>query len=150
MKIEMNEVLEYIQKNIPITKELGVSISKYTGDLLVIDAPLAANINHKNSAFGGSLSSIAILSAWALLFVKQKELKLDVTLVIQESKFSFLLPVLKDFQALAYTPKEEDFSKFLKILNKKGKARLKIYSEIICDGRVCGTHEGSYVAIKNK
>lgn len=150
MKIEMNEVLEYIQKNIPITKELGVSISKYTGDLLVIDAPLAANINHKNSAFGGSLSSIAILSAWALLFVKQKELKLDVTLVIQESKFSFLLPVLKDFQALAYTPKEEDFSKFLKILNKKGKARLKIYSEIICDGKVCGTHEGSYVAIKNK
>ena len=112
MKIEMNEVLEYIQKNIPITKELGVSISKYTGDVLVIDAPLAANINHKNSAFGGSLSSIAILSAWALLFVKQKELKLDVTLVIQESKFSFLFPVLKDFQALAYTPKKKILPNF--------------------------------------
>lgn len=149
MNINLVEVLEYIQKNIPITKDFEVSIKSYENNKLIISAPLEKNINHRNSAFGGSMSAIAILSAWGLLFIKQKELELNNTLVIQSSNFSFLHPVLNDFEAVAYLPKKENFDKFLKILHKKGKARISIYSEIIVDNKVCGTHEGVYVALRN-
>ena len=40
---------------IPISQHMGVKVVNYTGSELTLAAPLANNINHQLSAFGGSL-----------------------------------------------------------------------------------------------
>jgi len=149
MQIDLNEVLEYVQEHIPITGHFGVGLANYTGESLEVLAPLAANINHRNSAFGGSLSAVGILSGWALLFIKMRELGVQNTLVIQSSNFQFTAPVAGDFSAQCCLPEAAVYARFLKILERKGKARIALDSTIICEGEVCGTHRGEYVAIRS-
>jgi len=35
---------------------------------VLLTAPLAANINHRATVFGGSASAVAILAAWTYLY----------------------------------------------------------------------------------
>lgn len=147
MQIDLNEVLEYVHEHIPITSHFGVELANYTGESLEVLAPLDANINHRNSAFGGSLSAIGILSGWALLFIKMRELEMKNRLVIQSSSFQFTAPVTGDFVARCQLPEIDKYERFLKILTRKGRARIALDSEIYMDGKLCGTHRGEYVAV---
>lgn len=148
MKIDLNEILEYVHEHIPITAEFGARLINYDGTSIEVTAPLKANINHRNSAFGGSLSAIGILSGWALLFIKMRELKVKNKLVIQSSQFQFTAPVVGDFSAQCSLPEAEVYARFLKTLGRKGRARISLDSSIVCNGEVCGTHRGEYVAIR--
>ena len=150
MTIDLNETIAYIHEQIPITAHMKTAITSYSGDALSIAAPLDANINHCSSAFGGSLSAVAILSGWALLHIKLKELQIETRLVIQKSAFEFLLPVTDAFTAISRMPSEGDYHRFLKIFNKKGMARIAIHSDVLCDNKLCGTHEGIYVALRDQ
>lgn len=141
------ELTEYINKHIPITYHLGAKVTLYDGQKLEVVAPLQPNINHRNTAFGGSISALGILSGWALLFVKLKEENLKTRLVIQKSSFDFTEPIDGDFKATCFTPSESDWSKFIKTLKKHGKARIKVESSITSVNNAGGDHSGSYVAI---
>ncbi|MBK1831239.1 thioesterase domain-containing protein [Verrucomicrobiaceae bacterium R5-34] len=146
-EINLKEVLDYVQEHIPITVHLGAAIPRYDGSSLTVTAPLAENLNHRQSAFGGSLSAIAILSGWALLFVKLRELGIRSRLVIQKTEFDFLAPVTDDFESLSRLPTEQKYDRFIKMLTTKGRARLVVESEVTCDGQLCGTHKGTFVAV---
>ncbi|MGJ8673621.1 YiiD C-terminal domain-containing protein [Rubritalea sp.] len=147
-EVNLNEVLEYVYEHIPITEHLGAKLEYYDGSELEVSAPLEANINHRNSAFGGSMSAIGILSGWALLFIKMRELGLASKLVIQSSQFQFLEPVVTDFVARSSLPDSHLYQRFLKILARKGKARIRVESSVYdLNGILCGTHTGEYVAI---
>ncbi|MFC5049443.1 YiiD C-terminal domain-containing protein [Rubritalea spongiae] len=147
-EIRLDKVLEYVYEHIPITEHLDARLRKYDGEMLEVTASLEANINHRNSAFGGSMSAIGILSGWALLFIKMRELGLKNKLVIQSSQFQFLEPVVTDFVAISALPEAKDYQRFLKILERKGKARIRIDSSVYDhSGKLCGTHTGEYVAI---
>ncbi len=147
MKLELSEVLKYVHEHIPITDNLGAGIQSYDGNSIVLTAPLDANINHRNSAFGGSLSVIAILSGWALLFIKMKELFLQARLVIQSSSFELTNPVMADFEAVSVLPSLKIYERFIKTLGKHGRARMTVHSKVLCNGVSCGTHQGVYVAV---
>lgn len=147
MKPDISEVLKYVHEHIPITAELGAGIKSYDGTTVSISAPLDVNINHRNSAFGGSLSAVAILSGWALLFIKMRELNLKTKLVIQSSNFEFTNPVIDDFEAVCALPPQKKYERFIKTLEKHGRARITVDSEILCKGVCCGKHKGVYVAV---
>ncbi len=149
MEIDISEVLTYVHEHIPITAGLGAGIKSYDGLSVTIAAPLDKNINHRNTAFGGSLSAIGILSGWALLFIKMKELGLDTKLVIQSSGFEFSKPVVDDFEAVCSLPPEREYQRFLKTLARHGRARISVDSEILCNGICCGRHQGVYVAVSS-
>jgi len=148
MKIDINEILTYVHEHIPITAGLGADIKRYDGASVSISAPLDKNINHRNSAFGGSLSAVAILSGWALLFIKMKELNLQTKLVIQSSNFEFTKPVIDDFEAVCCLPPIKEYERFLKTLEKHGRARITVNSEVLCNNLSCGNHQGVYVAVR--
>ena len=146
-KINLQETVDYVHEHIPITVHFGAEISDYDGSSLTVTAPLEENLNHRQSAFGGSLSAIAILSGWALLFVKLKELEIKCRLVIQKTEFDFLQPVVEDFESVAELPPAEKYERFLTILKKKGRARIVVESEVLCNGQICGKHRGTFVAV---
>src|SRR4051812_36859489 len=93
------EVERYLHAHIPISSAMGVRVVTAGPNGVTLSAPLAANINHRATAFGGSLSAVAILSAWAWLHVAMRDAGLPSRLVIQRNSVEYLAPIAGDFEA---------------------------------------------------
>jgi len=61
------EVERYLHRNIPLSAAMGVRVRSATPRRVELEAPLAPNINHQSTVFGGSASALAMLSAWTLV-----------------------------------------------------------------------------------
>jgi thioesterase domain-containing protein len=145
--MDLTEITSYIHDHIPITSHLGAEVESFDGEKVSLSAPLKPNLNHRNTAFGGSLSALGILSGWTLLFLKLKEKEIKNRLVIQKSSFDFFDPVDDDFIATCTLPDPETWEKFLRTLTKRGRARITVNSRIESPSGFAGNHEGVYVAI---
>jgi thioesterase domain-containing protein len=113
---------------------------------VLLSAPLAPNINHRDTVFGGSASAVAILSAWALLHVSMLDVGIKARLVIQKNSMKYDLPMPGEFSAEAAAPAPEKWQRFLATLNKHKRARISICSILNCGGKKVGEFEGDFVA----
>lgn len=130
---------------IPLSRAMGVRVAAYDGASLKLAAPLAPNINHKCTAFGGSLYSLAVLCGWGMLHLRLAEAALHKHIVIQESNIRYLLPVDRDMQAECHLD-EAAFKKFLRMLEKHDRARLELDVVIKHRGQTAVEFSGRYVA----
>ena len=103
----INKAQDYLNKHIPITKHLGVKVIAFDGNEIELTAPLSNNINHRGTAFGGSLVSVAMLSGWVILHLKFLEETLECQLVIQKSTMDFLAPGVSEFKATCTLPPDD-------------------------------------------
>jgi len=145
MHDRLQELQETLAREIPITNHLGISIESYDETGLTLKAPLQQNINHKSTAFAGSLNALLTLAGWGLLWLILKERGLHVQIVIQESMSNYLRPVTRDFSARCHKPDPAYIARLETTLRKKGKARLELQSEIREGDIVAVTFSGRYV-----
>lgn len=140
---------EYLNEHIPISSAMGVSVDLASTNQIVLKAPFANNINHKKTVFGGSLHAVATLACWSLLHINLMNLLKDnVQIVIASSQVEYLAPVATDFKAKCCMPDTLDWERFIKMFNKKGKARIKLWAKIVQEGQLCVDYAGVFVAIK--
>ncbi len=145
MNITSAQKLEQtLHREIPISLEMGITVSAYDGKQLRLAAPLAPNINHKCTAFGGSLYSLAVLCGWGLLHLKLEETGLHKHIVIQEADIRYLLPVDRDMQAEC-TLDEAAFQRFIRMLEKHDRARLALNVVITHNNQPAVEFSGRYV-----
>ena len=114
-----------LHQEIPLSLAMGVKVTFYNGHLLKLAAPLKPNINHKSTAFGGSLYSLAVLCGWGMVHLKLQEADLHRHIVIQEATIRYLLPVAQDMQAECELD-EKTLQRFLLTLRKHGRARIAL------------------------
>ena len=145
--LTLDEVQNYLYENIPITKHLGTEVTFFNGKIIRLSAPLDKNINHRETAFGGSISALAILSGWILIHLRLVSREIRSQRVIQKSKMNYLSPVEQDFQAECIISDEANWEKFIKTLFRHKKSRITLSSTIYTEGRKVGDHEGVYVAV---
>jgi thioesterase domain-containing protein len=145
--ISPHDINTYLAEHIPISQALGADVRRFDGDSIRIVAPLHPNLNHRNTAFGGSLATLGILTGWGLVNFNLLELGLVCRVVIQKSEMEFLLPVETEFEAVAQKPKT--WETFVRALQRRGKARLELSTMIVASGQPVAKHVGVYVAIKN-
>ncbi len=149
--MDLNEINTYIHQHIPMTAAIGARVDSFDGQRVAVSAPLEPNLNHRNTAFGGSLAALGIVSGWVLLFLKLKESGIANRLVISKSSFDFLEPVDGAFSAICQLPVTEEWGEFLRTLKRRGRSRINLHSEIIGPGGgTAGRHEGVYVAVVSK
>jgi len=148
--MDLGAVTDYLHEHIPLTAHLGAVAEYYDGETVRLSAPLEPNLNHRNTAFGGSISALAILSGWTLLHLKLREAGICNRLVIQQSSLDFLDPIADDFRAECTLPPKEAWQRFLNTLRRRGRARIKVESRIVAGAGTGGRHEGSYVAVVRK
>ena len=141
------EVERYLHEHIPISAAHGIGVRAASGERVVLTAPLAANINHFGSVYGGSASSAAILAAWTLLHLRLSARGWAGRVVIQRSRVDYLRPTTADFQAVCLSPEPRIWDRFLSTLERRGRARLTISSVIECEGEETARFEGDYVAL---
>lgn len=142
-----NELERYLHQNIPITKAMHIGVVQALPDSVVLSAPLAPNINHRETVFGGSASAVAILAAWSLLLIRLKNEVTASRLVIQRNTMAYSRPINGPFTATSAITSDGDWSRFLRMLQRKGKARITIEAVLHCAGQIVGQLEGEFVAL---
>ena len=136
------ELTAYLSTNIPLTGAMDVSAISVAPDTVVLEAPLAPNINHRKTVFGGSASALGILAAWSLVHLRLAETKLEHRLVIQRNTMSYDAPIEGTFTATAAFAEGTDWPKFLDMLERRGKARIGAVAELSAAGRPRGAARG--------
>ena len=140
------ELQNKLYNEIPLTKVMKIKIQNYNENELITTAPLKININDKGTAFGGSLSTITIISAWSLCWLISKELGFNSNnIVIIKNETSFRKPVTKDIICHTKKPSKDEIKILKEKLLTKKSASIKIESKIIEDGQTCVDFLGYYV-----
>ena len=138
----------YLHAHIPLSAAMQVRVLEASDEAVVLAAPLAPNINHRETVFGGSLSAVAILSAWSLLHVRLTQSGHDGRLVIQRNEVDYLLPARGDFAARASLTETEAWPAFVRLLTRRGRARMAVGSVLEQGGQVVGRFRGDFVAFR--
>lgn len=138
----------YLREHIPISAAMHIGVDLASPKKIILNAPIAININHKRTVFGGSLHAVATLACWSLLHVNLENLEDNFQIVITKSEIFYLAPVVSDFKAECDMPDPADWEQFTKSLQKKGKARLKLSARISQNGQLCVDFAGTFAAIR--
>lgn len=142
-----NELQDYLHTHIPLSVAMQVTVVAVSETDVVLEAPLAPNINHRDTLFGGSASAVAILAAWSLLHLRTRAEGIDSRLVIQRNTMEYLSPVAGIFTARAFLADENAWQGFVKMFQRRGRARITVLSELEYAGETAGRMEGEFVAL---
>lgn len=142
------ELQTYLHAHIPLSKAMEVEVIAATPDGIELSAPLAPNVNHRGTAFGGSIATLATLAGWSLLRVRLGDYAPLPHLVIQRSSMEYLLPIEGAFSAAVSYPAEADWTDFLARLEARGRARLNLAVEVFADRQLAARMTGVFVALK--
>lgn len=136
-----------IRTDIPITRHLQFSIAACDAEGLTLRAPLSANINHKGTVFGGSLSMLATIAGWAMTQHILLQADLAAQVVIQQQSMAFHHPVRSDIEFVCAAPTETTIARFCDMLRRYRKARLRLTCTVHTQTTLAVQFEGAYVAL---
>lgn len=94
------------------------------GERIFLHAPLAANVNDKQCAFGGSLASVMTLSGWGLLTWRLARAGIAAEVYVADSQLRYLAPLPDDLLGEGWIADGEDWSGFQRCLRERGRARI--------------------------
>lgn len=140
---ELREAQEFFHAKIPITRAMGVRVVPHA-DGFAVEAPVALNRNHLETAFGGSINAVATLAAYGLLWTTLRGS--GAQLVVSESTIRFLRPVRELLRAVCLPPGEMELATFHETLRRKGKARIGMLVHVEEAGANAAEFRGSFTA----
>ena len=114
-------------------------------------APLAANINDKGNAFGGSLCSLMTIAGWGLTFLQLAEAGLEADIYVADTRIRYLKPVYEDLLVEARLDTAGEGAAALDLpgtLRAQGRVSFRINAcTLLADGGTAAALNGRYVAI---
>lgn len=137
----------YLHDHIPLSAAMCISVLEATRDRVVLSAPLAPNINHRDTVFGGSASALAILAGWSLVHVRMASDGACPRIVIQRNSIEYTAPMLGEFTAAASLAEPDSWERFAKLFARRGRARIRVHAALASEGTPTGRFEGDFVAI---
>jgi thioesterase domain-containing protein len=138
----------YLHEHIPVSQHLGISAVQTEPGQVRLMAPLQPNLNHRQTAFGGSISAIAILSGWSLIWVRLQGMTEGHRIVIHSNTMSYLAPVRDDFEATCEAPTEKAWEIFMRMFTKHGRARIELAATVRSQGEIVAEFQGKYVVFR--
>ena len=144
--MQSQDIERYLHNHIPLSQAMGVQVLSATPNAVRLAAPLAPNLNHRATVFGGSASALAILAAWTLLHIRLQAEGINARLVIQNNTMRYQKAMAASFHAVALAPETVAWKKFTHTLERKRRARIQTGSMLECEGVRAGELEGEFVA----
>ena len=132
----------------PPVAALQPAIADWGDGRLRLSAPLAANVNDKGCAFGGSLVSLMTIGGWGLVFLELAQAGIEADIYVADSRVRYLKPVFEDLVVEATFDDAGERAALPDALRKQGRASIRLKSEsLLGDGGVAASFVGRYVAI---
>ena len=145
--MDARELEDYLHAHIPLSAAMQVAVVAVEASGVTLAAPLAPNINHRDTLFGGSASAVAILAAWSLLHTRVRAEGVAARLVIQSNAMEYLLPIAGDSTARSALAEPDQWPRFMRTFARMGRARLRVTAELQSDGQVAARLSGEFVAL---
>src|SRR5271170_6716008 len=126
----------FLHEMIPLAKAMGVGVEVSDDRSLVLRAPKEQNKNSLNTAFGGSLVSLATLAGYGVvweLMCEEKTEKPTWHIVVKESR------------ATCERPAQAAIAEFKEALARYGKAKLNLRAAIVENGNVAVDVQAAFV-----
>lgn len=137
----------YLHERIPLTRAMEVEVRAAAPEGVELFAPIAPNINHRDTVFGGSASAVAILAAWSAVYVRMRAEGRAGRIVIRRNRMAYEKPILGDFTATAAPPDDAAWEKAVTTLAKGRPARVHVNATLECRGERVGALEGEFVVM---
>lgn len=113
-------------------------------------APLAANVNDKACAFGGSLAGVMTLAGWGWLMLAARDAGLASEVYVADSQLRYLAPLFDDLVAEARLREDQDWDAIARTLGERRRASASMACCIrAADGRVVATLEARFALKRN-
>ena len=137
-----------LNKEIPISRQMGLKVEKANITEVVVSAPIAPNVNHQGTVFGGALASALLVSGWCLAEIRLREWGHQGHIVVMKSEIDYLCPVDSDFLATCRLNDEKKWEEFRRVLEQRKKARIWLESTILNkEGNPAVKLNGLFVAL---
>jgi thioesterase domain-containing protein len=141
------ELEELLHLRIPVARAMCLSVVTADNTQVVLQAPLEQNVNPHGTAFGGSITNLALLAGWSMAYMRLHEKGYGDHLVISRVHVDFLAPMGTTIEARCQAPKDSVIERFIHHLERRGKARIELRADVSADG-VMGAHfQGEFVAM---
>ncbi|MFT7184936.1 MAG: thioesterase domain-containing protein [Pseudohongiellaceae bacterium] len=138
----------FVLEHLPLARAAGISVDEYSGEALLVSAPLDKNINDKGTAFGGSLYNLCVITAWGMTDLKAKELGLDGDIVIAKGEINYLRPLRGRLIAKVEAPGKTDLEHIKKSYASRGKATFLLEVVIVDEHQnACVQFKGKYAVL---
>jgi thioesterase domain-containing protein len=124
--LSARDLTAFLHEKIPLSRAMDVSVVAQNGRQLVLEAPLAANVNHLGTAFGGSLHALPTLACYAMLWTLLRDAGFDGHVVVKHSEAHYRQPVKGRLRATCSRPSAPIVAQFLADLRRNKKARMEL------------------------
>jgi thioesterase domain-containing protein len=136
--------------NMPPVAAMQIRAVSCDGERLYLHAPLTANVNDKNCAFGGSLASVMTLSAWGLLTWRLAQEGITAEVYVADSQLRYLAPLQEDLLGEGRFGDDEDWGSFLRCFQDRGRARIGLNACVRdSQGRVVAEMSARFAALRS-
>lgn len=143
------ELEQYLHRHIPISGAMGITVMSASADAVELRAALAPNLNHRSTAFGGSVASLAVLAGWSMLRIRLDDVRPVPQIVVQRSTVEYTAPIRSDYDAICRGPSNDTWQRFMQAFQRRGRGRLKLLADVRCDGEPVGHLTGEFVAMSS-
>ena len=142
----------FLHEMIPLAKAMGVGVEMSDERALTLIAPKEQNKNSLNTAFGGSLVSLATLAGygvvWELMKNEKGAEKSEWRIVVKESRAAYRRPVIGDLRAICERPAQAAIAEFKDALARYGQAKLKLRARVIEQGQTAVDVTAAFVVTR--
>lgn len=143
---EISRLQNLFDEQIPLAGAMHVRVANWDGVRLILEAPLAPNLNHHGTAFGGSLYTLGLLAGWGTLMLSLWNAGRTADVVVQHGHADYRVPVNQPLRASCTIADESRWQRFMRRLDRRGRARLDLVSDIGTDESAAFTLELRFVA----
>jgi len=139
---------KFLHEHIPLTRAMGVRVVPDAASGFAVIAPVALNYNHLQTAFGGSINSVATLAGYAFLWLALAES--TPRIVISASSIRFHAPVQTMIRARCEPVDPAEMSAFRDGLRTERRARIELQVRVEEDNVIAARFQGTFVASQRK
>jgi thioesterase domain-containing protein len=143
---QLRSAEEFLHAHIPLTQAMGLRVVADDDAGFSLEAPVALNSNHLDTAFGGSINAVATLAAYGLLWLELRDQGADV--VIRDSSIRFLRPIRETIHAICARPDAAEITAFKAELHGKGKARIALRVQVRENDALAADLQATFVAVR--
>lgn len=122
--------LQTLLDAMPPVAALGVRVTRCDAQSVVLEAPLARNVNDKACAFGGSLASLLTLAAWGALESALHARGIHAEVYVADSTLKYHAPLYADLVAVAEVPDPEALEALLTKLAQRGRGGIVLEASV--------------------
>ena len=139
---------EFLHARIPLTRAMGLRVVAKDDARFAVEAPVALNSNHLETAFGGSINAVATLAGYSWLWLELRDENAEV--VIRDSSIRFLRPIHETISASCAPPDAAELTTFKTNLRARGKAQIALRVQVQENGASAAELRATFVALKTR